>query len=363
MSDIRGGAGKLMMNLSMALAESGWDVTIISPKPHSSDDISRPQHKNLHYEEFNYRNPTNLAKRVIGSIRGKQEFSSIVEKKDIDIIIDDVSHLPFYPAHFRIPSSIKNAVFIHTALFDAAWGSAKFFKAPIVEFVDRTLPYLNRPEIICAGPSTETRIQKYLRYRHTHIIRPYADIEEYNYKFDPTAKQILYLGRLTKRKNLRCLLDAWKIIERQYPEYNLTIAGDGELRARLMEYKDDIGLDNVDFPGFVSEERKKKLFEESLLFATPSLEEGYLTSGLEALAAGTPVVGTDTHGINDYIENGKNGVLFERDDSQDLANKLSSLLADPQQIEELARNGEKTANKHSYNKFRQSADDVLMEIL
>lgn len=361
--EIRGGAGKLMMNLSIALAESGWDVTVLSPQPHIQGGISRPEQPRLHYEEFNYENPTNPVERVIGSVRGKRKFSSIVRDRDIDIIIDNIAHLPFYPGHFNIPSSTKNAVFVHTALFDAARDSSKFYKAPIVEFVDKTLPYLNSPEIICAGPSTEKRIREHLDYRRTHVIHPYADVEDYGFTFDRSSNQVLYLGRLTKRKNIRCLLEAWKVIEEKYSGFELIIAGDGEQRDQLIEYTNGLGLDNVDFPGFVSEERKKELYEESLLFVIPSLQEGYLTSGLEALAAGTPVVGTDTHGINDYIEDGTNGALFERDDSHELAKKISFLLEDPDQIEDIARKGRETAKEHSYNNFKSNADRVMENIV
>lgn len=360
--DIRGGSGKLMMNLALALAESGWNVTVLSPRPHVSEDIEKPSHPLLNYEEFNYRNPTDPIKRLMGSVRGWRDFRSIVKKHNIDIIVDDISHLPFYPAHFNKPENTKNAVFLHTALFDAARETSPFYKAPILEFVDRTLPYLRSPEVICAGPSTERRVQEYLDYNRTHIVRPYADIEDFEYTFDPTSSRILYLGRLSKRKNIDCLLDAWERVESTYSDYTLTIAGDGDVREDLMKYSNKLGLENVEFPGFVSPERKKQLYEESLLYVTPSLEEGYLTAGLEALAAGTPVVGSDTRGINDYVVDGANGALFERDNSQALFSTLVDLLERPEQLEPLAQRGRETADAHSYDTFKENANKVIGDI-
>lgn len=360
--EIRGGAGKLMMNLAEALAETDWHVTIISPQPNAIRSVTKAKNKRLDYAEFNYDNPTTPIGRLIGSVRGRQTFISVVEEKNIDVVIDDVSHLPFYPAHFACPDNVQNVVFLHTALFDAARETSPIYKAPIIELIDRTLPYLRDPEIICAGPSTERRVQTYLDYHQTHILRPYADVEDFEYTFNRESTRLLYLGRLSKRKNIGCLLNTWERIESEYPNYTLTIAGDGEIREDLIKYAESLNLKNVDFPGFVSPERKKKLFEESLLYVTPSLEEGYLTAGLEALAAGTPVVGSDTRGINDYIEQEINGVLFERNNSQALYHALVDLLEEPKQIESLAQAGKETANVHNYDAFREKANEVLQRI-
>lgn len=360
--EIRGGSGKLMMNLALALAESNWQVTVLSPQPHINGEFSMPAHERLSYLEFNYKNPTNPLERLAGVIRGRAIFRSVVQERDIDVIVDDVSHLPFLPAHFDCPDDVQNTVFLHTALFDAARETSPVYKAPILELVDRTLPYLREPEIICAGPSTQRRVQQYLDYDRTHVLRPCPEIEAFNYNFDPNSKRLLYLGRLSKRKNIDCLLEAWEYLESEYPDYRLTIAGDGELREALIKRAYKRNLENVEFPGFVSPERKRQLLEESLLYVTPSLEEGYLTAGLEALAAGTPVVGSDTRGINDYIDDGVNGILFDRNDSTAMYRAIVDLLENPARIKRLARAGKETAIAHNYDSFRKNANGVFERI-
>lgn len=347
------------MNIASALRTGGWDVEFLCPAPRDAPGET----DGMVFNEFDYYTPESGVSKVANSVRGWRTFRDLTREREFDIVLDDVSPTPFYPAHFLSPEQTVNAVFLHTAYFGAARQFSGTIGGSIVDVIGRTLPYLNAPEIVCAGPSTERRIRDVLGYRKTHVLKPCVDVDQFECQFDPTSKHVLFLSRLTMRKNLACLLDAWSAVEREHGEYTLTVAGDGPRRSQLERRAEELGLENVTFAGFVDEERKRDLFERSLLYVLPSHMEGYPTTGLEALAAGTPVVGADTYGVSDYVVDGENGYLFENDDSDDLAELLVRLLDRPGDLEGVAMRGRHSAERHSYKAFERRACDLFAELI
>src|SRR5258708_37666662 len=95
------------------------------------------------------------------------------------------------------------------------------------------------------------------------------------------------LSRLVKRedyKGHREMLDAWPLVLRRLPTAQLWIAGDGDLRPDLEQAAAERGLAHaVRFLGFVSEERKRHLLQESRCMAVPSRGEGFGLVYLEAM--------------------------------------------------------------------------------
>ncbi|PSP73874.1 glycosyl transferase group 1 [Halobacteriales archaeon QS_3_64_16] len=252
---------------------------------------------------------------------------------------------------------------MHTAFFGAAREHIGPIKGSVIDCIDRTLPYLCEPEIVCAGPSTEARINETSDYGETRGLRPCIDIDAFEFEFDPSSRTVSYLGRLGRRKNVSCLLKAWSAFEAARPGYSLIIAGTGSEEQRLKALAAKLGVQNVEFRGFVSEREKVRLYERSLLSVIPSRMEGYVTTGLEALAAGTPVVGADTYGINDYLTHRENGFLFSDNDPASLARVLEAITDDPEALEPVAKNGRRTAEKHSREAFGRRARQLFADLL
>jgi glycosyltransferase involved in cell wall biosynthesis len=309
-----GGASRLIRNLATALAESDWTVDVLSPASEEAGSVGTP---GVNYVEFDYTDPTSSAETILNTCRGIRTYRSHVKRKQFDVILDDISHYPYFPAHFLRPDRCENVVFMHTAFFGAAREFIGPLKGTVIDGIDRSLPWLSQPKIVCAGESTRKRIHKATGYRRTEVLHPTIRSEAFDYRFDPTSSSVLYLGRLGSRKNVSCLLRAWQRVERSVgSDVSLRIAGTGPQEGPLKRLASDIGLQNVEFLGYVDEAEKRRLFSEALLFVLPSKMEGYATTGLEALASGTPVVGADTFGINDYVSHGETGYLFPVDDDE-----------------------------------------------
>lgn len=350
-----------MHNIITSLMNSGWDIEIICPGP-STESQESINHSSVTYHQFPYKDPQSNFEQIINSTRGAATFKHVISEHDIDIILDDVSHVPFYPAHF-LSDSIENCVFMHTAFYNDVWEFEPLIKGVVVNLIDRTVPYLNKPRIVCASESTKRRIQHHSCNNDFNVLNPCIQISNFEYKFDPDCKSILYLGRLTRRKNVSSLIKAWSKLENIHSEYKLSIAGTGPQEQKLKELSRELNIENIEFHGYVTEQKKRELYRESLLFVVPSLIEGYLTTGLEALASGTPVIGSNTSGVRDYIKHEYNGFLFEPDNAVDLCKTLNQAIDDENNIENVARNGRKVAEEHSYNKFQQRADQLFRSFI
>jgi glycosyltransferase involved in cell wall biosynthesis len=143
------------------------------------------------------------------------------------------------------------------------------------------------------------------------------------------APFILSVGVIEPRKNLRVLLEAYRILrDRHKLPHRLVIVGargwlwrDIEARAERSPYRDDIL-----FVGHVSEDDLPVVYSAATAFAFPSLYEGFGLPPLEAMACGTPVVVSKTSSLPEVV--GEAGLQVDPHDAEALAAALELLLLD-----------------------------------
>lgn len=147
-----------------------------------------------------------------------------------------------------------------------------------------------------------------------------------------SGRNVLFVGRLTKQKNLFSLLEAMRRIE----GVGLTIVGEGPLQGELTNYSRALGL-NVRFEGYVPHDQLVQYYFAADVFVIPSLIEGHPKVLLEAMACGLPVVGTDVEGTREVITHEQNGLLCGTD-PESIGNAVRRLLEDPRYAEKLGKN-------------------------
>ena len=114
--------------------------------------------------------------------------------------------------------------------------------------------------------------------------------------------QLIFVGSLIERKGLSYLIQAMVSLVASQPDIRLVIVGEGKDRGLLEELTRQLGLqENVIFMGTQSQDRVSELLRESRLFILPSIEEGQGVVLVEALASGTPCIGSRIGGIPDVI--------------------------------------------------------------
>lgn len=140
-------------------------------------------------------------------------------------------------------------------------------------------------------------------------------------------KRIVSVGRLMPQKNQIMLLEAFAILREQFPEYTLTVYGEGPHRKTLEEKIAQLGLENAVFlPGSVKDVHDR--IADGALFVMSSDYEGMPNALIEAMCLGMPVISTAVSGATDLIQDGKNGLLIPCGDTAALAEAMKNLLSD-----------------------------------
>jgi glycosyltransferase involved in cell wall biosynthesis len=173
------------------------------------------------------------------------------------------------------------------------------------------------------------------------IIPNGVDVTDYApVPFGEREPVLLFVGYLIERKGVRYLLEAAPALLAAYPNLRIVLIGKGPEESALREQVAALGIaESVTFVGFLPHAQVIQWMQRALLLVLPSLEEGQGAVLLEALAAGTPVVGSDVDGIAEVITP-QVGRLFPVGNAAALAVEVGELLADPecwQQVSDGAR--------------------------
>ncbi|MBI5739897.1 MAG: glycosyltransferase family 4 protein [Nitrospirae bacterium] len=172
------------------------------------------------------------------------------------------------------------------------------------------------------------------------------------YGFGSTETILLCLGSIKKIKGNDVLLDSFIQMDRGFIEKNrlrLLFVGDGIMRKELeMRAAESKFGKFVTFAGRVPHEEIPALFKIADIYIIPSLFEGTPISMIEAMFNGMPIIGSNTRGINTIIEHGRNGLLFEVGDRDDLRDKIEYLVQNKGIAETLADGAGQTYQRN-YN--------------
>jgi glycosyltransferase involved in cell wall biosynthesis len=172
---------------------------------------------------------------------------------------------------------------------------------------------------------------------------------------------VLHVGTLSQRKNIPLLLRAVASLRarNKFQNYQLVLAGP-ELPvlqggSEIHEAIRDLGLqDIVVLTGHVADERLPGLYAQAKLLAMPSLYEGFGLPVLESMAAGTPVVASNSSSIPEVA--GDAAILVPPQDEQAFACAIQEVLENPATGEELRRKGLIRAREFSW---RRSALETI----
>ena len=157
-------------------------------------------------------------------------------------------------------------------------------------------------------------------------------------------KSILYAGTLNQRKGYADLINAFSKIAQKYPEWELTLAGNGDVdNAKTIAIKLGIESQCV-FLGWVCGKAKDKAYKEATMFCLPSYAEGFPMAVLDAWAYGLPVITTPVGGIPDVALDGENMLLFEPGDVNGLSRCIEQMITDEKLRKTIGEESKKIAN-------------------
>jgi len=198
---------------------------------------------------------------------------------------------------------------------------------PIIKFIWQQSYFV----ISCSQGLRDLALQA-LPKKEIGVVNNGIDINEFfpdHSKVNPDQFQIVCISRVTPRKGIRFLVQAFKVLAGRYTQIRMIIAGEGNELESLRQLVQGLGIeDKVVFLGAVPHDKVLEHYQKANVFVLPSLNEGMSNTMLEALACGLPIVATDTGGTKELVRDGKNGLIVKMKDSHDLVEKIEKIMLD-----------------------------------
>lgn len=178
------------------------------------------------------------------------------------------------------------------------------------------------------------------------------------------SPRILFVGGLDQAHYFKGVNKLLKALARlKDTNWSLDVVGEGDLRPEYQRKAKELGLENrISFPGQVNEEKLIEYYQQSDLFVLPSTDssEAFGLVLIEAMACGLPVIASDLPGVRRVFRNGEEGLTTPSGDEKKLAEKLESLLTDPETRRKMGKKARKKAeNKYSLDIMQKKLNQAI----
>jgi glycogen(starch) synthase len=192
-----------------------------------------------------------------------------------------------------------------------------------------------------------------------------TDCQTFRTKFAlPEEKIVLFVGRLVYEKGIHILINAVpKILSKVDAKF--IIVGSGYMKEQLLNIVRSMGLEHkVLFEGFLDNDNLMKLQKCADVSVVPSLFEPFGIVALEAMAAGSPVVVSDTGGLSEIVEHDLTGVKVYPNNPDSLAWGITKVLLNTTYAQSLRNNAYlQIKKKYDWEKIAQDTKRIYEEVL
>jgi glycosyltransferase involved in cell wall biosynthesis len=176
---------------------------------------------------------------------------------------------------------------------------------------------------------------------------------------------VLFVGRLEPVKGVEYLLQAFVHVSRRHPEARLRIVGEGSQRDALTSLAKMLDLtDAVEFTGWLTGDGLRQEYADATVLVIPSVTpEALGLVGVEALANGCPVIGSNNGAIPEFVDPGVTGAVVEPGDELGLAQAMESFLCGQGKRPEAARAAAVKIRTFYVDAFVENLLDVYRQVL
>lgn len=351
----RGGAERVVTNLSGQFAEHGYEVYIATEWQGVDEYVINPQVKRVHVgltEEQAKKGRTSMFLARITNLR------KFLKETKPDIVIAFARK-----ANYRaLTATMGTKIPVLISVRINPIGYYDFLSDKV------QIPILFRRAAGCVFQTPDQRdfFPEFIRKKSKIILNPISTKFIGNPIPEKREKAVVHSGRLVDFKNQQMLIRAFAKVHEKHPDYVLKIFGpdsfDGtkeKLEALIHEKHAE---DYIKLMGGSTQLEKDMI--NGAVAAFSSDYEGMPNAMLEAMALGLPVVATDCPpgGPRMVITHGENGLLVPVGDEEALAMAMNQLLEEPEFAERLGRNAMKIGEKAGAEMIFKEWEDYVLEI-
>jgi len=327
----KGGSERVFVNLAEYFYTSGYEVTMVTQYQKENE---YPYNKGIHRVLSDLTDAEDTGNRIGNFYSRFMKLRKIWKERKPDIILSCIGK--------------NNFMAVITSLFLQSKTVVSVVGEPSEEYPTFWLKWIANIVFVWADGmvvKTNDALKFFPGYLHKkaivmkNSINPAFLREPY---MGSRAKTIVSVGRLDANKNQSMLITAFSKIEKEYPEYNLFLYGEGEDRKKLEDMVADLGLlEKIFLPGIV-EDVAATIYKAGI-FVLTSNTEGMPNALIEAMALGIPCISTDCPcgGPKDLIIQYENGILVPVNDSDELEQELRRLMDNPELADKIGKNAAK----------------------
>jgi len=282
----------------------------------------------------------------------------------------DICHLhePLMPMLCTTVLRLSNVPNVGT--FHASGGKSWYsFGTPIGKSILKKWLHKLDGKIAVSEPAMEY-VSKYFPGDYT-IIPNGVDSKHFSPDVPPIEEfsdgklNILFVGRLEKRKGLDYLLEAYKQIKPEFPNSRLIVVGPGKrLRKKYERRVMRDRLKDVVVIGYAAYRDLPRYYQTADIVCCPATgRESFGIVLLEAMAVGKPVVASNIQGYNSVVTHGAEGLLVPPKNAEKLAQALTSLMTDGALRQQMGNEGRLKAAQYDWENVAQRVLDYYVSVL
>jgi phosphatidylinositol alpha-mannosyltransferase len=353
-----GGVNDHVRHLARQLRLVGHETRIFAPSSRADIDFDTARF---------YRIGTPIAipanasvARITLSFHLANRVAAIIEKEHFDVLHFHEPLMPALPMTMLKMSTTANVGTFHAY---ARSNLGYYYGRPLLQ------PYLEHiHSAIAVSEPARAFVTRYFPDFPMHVIPNGIDPDTFRPGLPPIRHlrddrvNILFVGRLEKRKGLGDLLRAYRFIQSRGPSTRLIIVGDGPLRGSIESYIARHRLPNVIMAGYVPETVKPRYYNSADIFCAPATgAESFGIVLLEALASGLPVVATEIPGYMSVLEPGLDSLTVQPRSWRELGASLVVLARDAELRRRMGAYAREKSWRYSWASVTSKVVDVYDE--
>lgn len=306
LDDVKGGAERVLADVTSGLTERDHDISVLT-FDRSGGQSFYPLNKKIRHICLGIGNTHHKATFLETLVRMKMLRRTVKEEKP-DVVIPFM-HSMFIPMAFALIGTgvpVIASEHIVPEHYKTRWKEAVLF-------------FLSSFFVSKITVLSESVKKSYISFFHKKMVSIANPVHKPKILADPEGKNaarkiILNVGRLTDQKDQKILIRAFAKLAPDYPDWDVRIVGDGELRTELETLIKKMKLENrVFLPGTTPKIEQE--YQRVHIFALPSKYESFGLATAEAMAHGLPAIGFQAcPGTNELIINDENGFLVKGED-------------------------------------------------